>query len=142
MSTWQDLNTPDAIREFIRRFYDKVLADDQLGPIFLDVAAIDIEEHREILEAFWRKLLLGEKAYDRHMMDIHRAVHKRHGFSEDNFRRWLQYFEATLDEGYRGDYAHRARFLARSIATNLQEALLTPTTFSQRTRPIERPPHT
>lgn len=134
----QDLDTPDAIHTFIHRFYDKVLADEQLAPIFLKIANIDLDHHLDIIESFWRKLLLGEKDYDRHMMNIHRAVHQRHGFTPADFDRWLGYFEATLAEGYRGPYTDRARYLAHSIAAHLQEALLAPDNFAERTaRPAE-----
>lgn len=137
MTTQQDLDTPQAIKEFVQRFYDKLLADEQLGPIFLQTAAIDLQTHREVIESFWRKLLLGEVGYDRHMMNIHREIHDQRQFTAADFERWLAYFEATLDEHYHGELTHRARYLARSIATNLKEALLNPGQFSQRTRYIE-----
>lgn len=133
MTQYQDLDNPAAIGSFVRRFYSQLLADPQLAPIFLDVARIDIDHHLPLIEAFWRKLLLGEKSYDRHMMNIHRAVHQRHPFTAADFARWLQYFNATLDEGYAGPGADRARVLARSIAHHLQEALLAPHDYGERT---------
>ena len=62
----------------------------------------------------------------------------RHAFTGAHFQQWLGYFEQTLDQHYQGKYTERARQLARSIATNLQEALLDPASFAQRTRPIAR----
>lgn len=134
----QDLDTPAAIHHFIRRFYDKVLSDEKLAPIFLQTANIDIEHHLSIIESFWRKLLLGEKDYDRHMMNIHRAVHQQGAFTPADFDRWLQHFEATLEEGYQGPFTDRARYLAHSIAAHLREALLAPDNFSHRTAPPTR----
>ncbi len=137
MNTQRDLDTPEAINEFVERFYTRLLADKTLGPIFLDTAEIDLEQHLPRIEAFWRKLLLGEIGYNRHMMNIHRETHDQREFTPEDFSRWLDYFESTLDESYQGPYTERARNVARSIATNLQEALLNPKDFAQRTRFIE-----
>lgn len=137
MAASHDLDSAEAIGEFVKRFYAKLLDDPLLSPVFLQTADIDIETHLPRIEAFWRKLLLRETGYDRHMMNIHRQIHQRHEFTAEHFQRWLHHFDATLDEHYSGRYSERARNLGHSIARNLQEALLKPGDFSQRTRYIE-----
>lgn len=137
MSEVQDLDSAEAISEFVKHFYAKLLADPELSPIFLQTANINVETHFPRIEAFWRKLLLREAGYDRHMMNIHRLIHERHPFTPEHFSRWLQHLEHTLDEHYCGRYTDQARNVARSIASNLQEALLNPKDYSHRTRYIE-----
>ena len=44
-STPRDLDTSEAIDEMLDAFYRKVLADDRLRPLFLDVAKIDLRTH-------------------------------------------------------------------------------------------------
>jgi len=131
-----DLNSPQRIHDFVASFYERVLADETLAPIFVQTANIELRTHLPLIESFWRKLLLGDPGYERHMINIHREIDQRHAFSAAHFQRWLQLFETTLDAGYQGPVAERARQLARSIAGNLQEALLAPTSFTTRTRPI------
>ena len=133
MPSGQDLDSAAAIQVFVRRFYDRLLADPELAPLFLEVAGIDIEAHRPRIEAIWRKLLLGDPRYQRHMMDIHRQVHRRQPFRPGHFRRWLGHFEATLAAAdWHGPLTDRARFLAHNIAANLEEALVTPDQYRQR----------
>lgn len=137
MQTKRDLDSPAAISDFVESFYNQLLADKELSPIFVDTAKIELEHHLPKIKAFWRKLLLGETGYNSHMMNIHRDVHQQQAFTARHFSRWLSFFEATLDESFQGPYTERARNVARSIATNLQEALLNPADYSQRTRYIE-----
>ena len=60
-STPRDLDSPEAIAEMLDAFYRKVLADDRLRPLFLDVAEIDLRTHLPCIRAYWCKLLLGER---------------------------------------------------------------------------------
>lgn len=118
-----DLDCPAHIRAFVEAFYARLLADPAMAPIFLEVAAIDIGHHLPLICAYWEKLLLGEDAYRRHTMNIHRAVHARRALQRADFERWLAHFEAALDAGFGGPFAERARGIARRIAGNMQAVL-------------------
>jgi hemoglobin len=118
-----DLDSPQHIADFVDRFYGRLLQDPQLSPIFLDTAGIDLPTHLPRIRAYWRKLLLGERGYARHTMNIHRAVHARHPFTGADFARWLALFNATLDAGYAGPYCERARRIAGRIADNMAQGL-------------------
>lgn len=119
----EDLDSPDQIRRFVEAFYERLLADPELAPIFLEVAGIDIRQHFGHIRAYWEKLLLGVDDYRRHTMNMHRALHARRSLSAADFSRWLAHFEATLDAGFAGPRAERARAIARAIAGNMQIAL-------------------
>lgn len=121
--TLPDMDTPERIREFVDAFYGQMLLDPELGPIFLDVAQVDLHKHLPLICAYWEKLLLGERAYQRHTMNIHRQVHARQQFSAENFQRWLHLFTATIDSGFQGPVAERARAIATRIAGNMAVAL-------------------
>jgi hemoglobin len=119
-----DLDCPEHIDKFIDSFYARVLDDDLLRPIFVDVARIDLARHLPLIKSYWRKLLLGEPGYRRHTMNIHRAVHARHRFTPEAFGRWLQLFMETAADGYAGPYVERAVVIARHIAANMEASLL------------------
>ena len=118
-----DLDSKENIRQFIELFYEKVLSDELLAPIFLDVAEIDINVHMPIICSYWEKLLLGSRDYQRHTMNIHREVHKKYPFGEAEFKRWLSYFKATAREHFAGPKTERAIEIATSIAFNMDVQL-------------------
>lgn len=118
-----DLDSPEHIRFFIERFYDKVLADDLLAHIFTDVAGIDIEVHIPMICSYWEKLLLGDKAYKRHTMNIHRHLHERFPLTRQEFDRWLSHFITTANEYCEGKNTQQAIQVATSIAKNMDIAL-------------------
>lgn len=125
MSSRPDLDSPERIRELIERFYARLLADERLAPIFLDVAGVTLAEHLPLICAYWEKLLLGRDGYRRHTMNIHRTVHAKAPLGAVEFERWLAHFEATLDAGFAGPGTERARGIARRIARNMQSGLST-----------------
>lgn len=118
-----DLSSRENIAAFVELFYQQLLADAQLAPIFLDVADIDLAVHLPHIKDYWCKLLLGEKGYRRHTMNIHRQLHGKQPLQPGDFQRWLALFNATLDDHFSGESAERARQVAASIATNMEASL-------------------
>ncbi len=118
-----DLDNRDNIGEFVDCFYKKILADPKLAPIFIDVAEVDLAVHLPHIKDYWCKLLLGDKNYQRHTMNIHRQLHGKRALHVQDFQRWLDLFMATVDEDYAGERAERAKLIAETIARNMQKAL-------------------
>lgn len=118
-----DLDNPKAIERFVELFYARLLEDEQLGPIFVDIAQIDIREHFPRIRAYWEKLLLGTDSYHRHTMNLHRAVHRKQSLTAADFERWLSYFVASVDSEFEGEYAERAKRIATQIAFNMSKSL-------------------
>lgn len=118
-----DLDSKKNIKDFIHKFYDKVLQDELLAHIFTDVAGIDVNVHIPIIRTYWEKLLLGEQEYKRHTMNIHRDVHDKFPFSEKEFERWLTLFTETARDNFEGEKTDRAVKVATSIAFNMDVAL-------------------
>lgn len=131
-----DLDSSQRIREFVDAFYYRMLRDPVLAPIFLDVAAIELEKHLPLIRAYWEKLLLGEKNYRRNTMDIHRRLAARRTLDRRDFERWLGLFHAVLDRRYAGPHADRAKLIAGRIATNMHNAL-NPASPVERIQPVE-----
>ncbi len=118
-----DLDSRENIERFVDLFYQRMLADEQLAPIFVDVAEIDLAVHLPHIKDYWCKLLLGEKSYQRHTMNIHRQLHGKRPLASDDFERWLAFFKATVDDHFAGERAERAKRVAASIAANMQKSL-------------------
>lgn len=126
MAEKPSLDTPAAISRMVDLFYQQVLADPQLRPIFVDVAGIELESHLSHIRHYWCKLLLGDKTYQRHTMNIHRELHARRALTREDFQRWLTLFTGNVRENFSGKNADRAVEIAQSIASNMQRALHKP----------------
>lgn len=119
-----DLTTPEDIRQFLDTFYGRLLADPVLAPIFLDVAGIDLRTHLGHIQAYWEKLLLGRDDYQRHTMNIHRALHGKQALTVADFDRWLDFFSRSMDDCFQGPTAERAKRVARHIADNMKRYIV------------------
>ena len=119
----RDMDSRENIEYFVDRFYEHLLADAQLAPIFVDVAGIDLAVHLPHIKDYWCKLQLGERNYQRHTMTIHRQLHGKRALTPGDFQRWLQFFMTTVDAYFAGEKAERAKRVAASIAANMQESL-------------------
>jgi hemoglobin len=119
-----DLDTRERVERFVDAFYARVLVDPVLAPIFLDIAGIELDVHLPHIKDYWCKLLLGETGYKRHTMNIHRQLHLKHELSSTDFERWLQLFEATVEESFQGPGADRAKRVANAIAHNMQVSVI------------------
>lgn len=123
MNAKPDLDTPVHIRQFVEAFYARLLRDEQLAPIFIDVANIDLAKHLPLICSYWEKLLLGEGDYRRHTMNIHRALHSKRPLTAADFTRWLHFFITSVDESFAGPRAERAKQTASYIAANMNKSL-------------------
>ncbi len=119
-----DMDSRANIERFVDLFYERMLADEILAPIFVDVAEIDLAVHLPHIKDYWCKLLLREQGYQRHTMNIHRQLHGKRALREQDFERWLEFFVTTVDANFQGPYAERARQVAASIAANMKKSLL------------------
>ena len=117
-----DMDCRENIEIFVDRFYERMLQDEQLAPIFVDVAEIDLDVHLPLIRSYWEKLLLGAKGYSRHTMNIHRALHAKRDLRAEDFERWLALFQGTVEEMYQGPGAERAKRVAGHIAANMEAA--------------------
>jgi len=118
-----DLDSRANVERFVDLFYECLLADEQLAPIFVDVAEVDLSVHLPHIKDYWCKLLLGEQGYQRHTMNIHRELHGKRPLRKGDFERWLQFFTATVDANFAGERAERAKQVAAAIAANMEKSL-------------------
>lgn len=111
-----DLETAEDIDELVRRFYGDVAQDDLLGPMFNEVAQVDWPSHLPKIASFWARALLGTPGYSGNPFGEHARIHSEHAFELDHFRRWLDLFYETLNDGWVGPNVERAKMLARNVA--------------------------
>jgi hemoglobin len=107
----------------VRRFYQAVIPDPLLGPIFHDLP-VDWSVHIPKLVDFWAGRLLGEPGYTGNPVGAHQPVLDRFPFGERELARWLELWEETVDEHFVGAVAElakqRAHLAADAIGTLAQ----------------------
>ncbi len=108
------------IELLVDRFYDKVVQDPLLGPIFNDVAAVDWDEHLPKMYDFWCSILFGEGSYKGDPMSKHVHLSQKTPMKREHFERWLDLFEEPLEETFQGAMPAQALERARSIAGIMQ----------------------
>ncbi len=115
-----DIKTREDVALLVRSFYEKVRADDVLGPFFNNTIK-DWEAHLELLTTFWESSLFLKTKYLGNPLEAHVKVDKQHHHSitELHFGLWLNLWYQTIDELFEGDYAENAKRRARKMGTFL-----------------------
>lgn len=110
-----DIQSPMDIRLLVDSFYDKARNDELLAPIF-DRAISDWEHHLPTMYQFWERLLLGSTDYSGNPFSKHIPL----ALENFHFDRWLELFNQTLDENFKGTKTEEAKRLANNIAGTFQ----------------------
>lgn len=97
----------------VNAFYDKVIADPLLGPVF---AHVDWPHHLPIMYDFWSSMLLGDQTYKGNPLQKHLPL----PIDASHFSQWLALFTITVDENFNGEKADEAKLRAQSIAKVFQ----------------------
>lgn len=84
----------DDIASVVARFYGKVRAHPELGPVFA-AHVTDWPAHEGKIVRFWRNAILRERVYDGFPQRVHLAVSE---VREHHFAIWLGLFDETLRE--------------------------------------------
>ena len=113
----RDIQTREDLHLLMMEFYKKLLADDKISFIFTEVAQIDLEPHLWELVDFWEQILFDTGSYRKNVMQLHMDVNQKSKFSAEHFAIWLQYFNSTIDENFKGQIAENMKTRALSIAT-------------------------
>ena len=83
------------IREVVYRFYARVRADAELGPIFDGAIGDHWDAHLAKLCDFWSSVLLMTGRFKGAPMAVHVRIP---GIGADHFARWLSLWRATVRE--------------------------------------------
>ena len=116
----KSIESREDIELLVNQFYERILKDPMLQPIFIEVAGIQLDEHLPILYDFWEGLLLQTNNYRRNTMAKHLELNRKSPLTKAHFDRWLGLLNETIDELFEGQKAELAKVRALSIATMMQ----------------------
>ncbi len=109
----------ELIRQLVETFYDRVLRDPDLGPIFHHALSGRWSRHLAIMVDFWSSVALRTGRYQGKPQSAHAGL----PLTPELFARWLALFGATAREICEPDVAEFFIDRAERIADSLQIGL-------------------
>ncbi len=119
MNTKKDLVASEDIELLVSNFYDKVRADDLIGPIFNRQVGDHWDVHLEKMNRFWCTVLLADHSYLGNPFPLHITLQ----INQSHFDRWLNLFCGTINEMFSGGMADEAISKAKTMATIFESKL-------------------
>lgn len=118
-----DLHDRDDVLALVNDFYTRAFDDELLGPIFVDVARMDLAHHLPIICDFWETVLFQAGLYRRNALQIHLSLNARAPLGAEHFERWLTLWATTVDANFAGEKAELAKTQGARIAGSIQRRL-------------------
>lgn len=121
-----DISSRADIDALMLRFYGRAMSDPLIGPLFTDVARLDLAHHLPVIGDFWESTLFGSGVYSRHRRNpllVHAELDGKARLDVRHFERWLELFSASVDESFAGLRAEYAKQRGQAIARRMLEFL-------------------
>ncbi len=113
----EDPVSEEAVADLVTRFYDRVRADEHLGPMF-EAAIPDWDQHLQVMRDFWSAVLRRTTRYSGCVMSPHFGLPIEGG----DFERWLVLFRPSAQETLPREAAERAITIAEAVSDRLRQA--------------------
>lgn len=111
-----DIAGRDDLVGLLRDFYGRAFRDALLGPVFVDIARMDLDAHLPVICDFWLTVLFRAGSYRRNALQPHLRLHMRANLVPAHFERWLMLWRTTVDDRHAGPKAELAKLQAARIA--------------------------
>jgi hemoglobin len=118
-----DIGDRADISDLVGEFYRRAFADPLIGPIFTDVAKMDLDHHLPIMCDFWETVLFNAGLYRRNALQMHFVLNTRHPLLPEHFDRWLELWTTNVDEHFSGEKAELAKTQAHRIAGSISRRM-------------------
>ncbi|QQQ80232.1 group III truncated hemoglobin [Saccharothrix sp. 6-C] len=119
MTAARDLAGREDALALVTEFYRRAFDDGLLGPVFRDVARLDLPAHLPVIADFWATVLFRAGTYRRNLLRVHLDLHERFPLTSAHFTRWLALWAATVDDLFTGEKADLAKSQAERIAWSM-----------------------
>lgn len=116
-----DITNREDLYLVVSEFYKKLLSQKEMQHFFEKFNNKDtLEKHLNILVDFWDNILFYSGTYQKNAMQPHVQLHQKKPFSQQHFKIWIQLFNESVDNHFKGNNAHTIKTRALSIATIMQ----------------------
>jgi hemoglobin len=119
----QDIQNRNDIERLVIAFYQRAFADEMLGPIFTDVAQMDLEAHLPQMCDFWETVLFRAGNYRGNAFRPHARINSLFSLQWEHFEQWLSLWAMTVDELFAGSTADLAKQQAAQVGSAIMRRL-------------------
>ena len=112
-----DIKTHTDIKKMVNLFYAKVMQDDLLSPFFKN---LNFEKHLPKMIDFWAFVLLDEVGYSTNVTEKHLQM----ALKKEHFTQWLNLFNETINQNWKGEKATLAKERAYLIGWTIESKML------------------
>ncbi|MEM7105811.1 MAG: group III truncated hemoglobin [Bacteroidota bacterium] len=109
MGAKKNIDSRSDIEMLVDKFYEKVIKDDLLSPIFLSIAQFDWNTHIPVMYDFWETVLFRKGNYKGNPVSKHIALDSKSKLKPKHFERWKFLFFETIDAFFEGSVAQEAK---------------------------------
>lgn len=110
----KDIENRDDIIQLVDAFYEKLLKDPAMIPVF-EPSMINWNEHIERVYNFWDNWLFKTGSYTGGLMWVHIDRNRSYPLSVDLFELWLAYWNLSIDKLFQGKNANIVKNKALEI---------------------------
>ena len=123
-----DIENRTDIILLVDRFYNHVQENQEIGPIFTEIAQVNWVHHLPKMYDFWESILFGKAIYKGNPMLTHFSLNQKTPLQEAEFSIWKAIFIQTVDELFAGENAEIIKQKAQSIADLMHFKINSPKT--------------
>ena len=114
----KDVTNREDLYLIVTEFYEKLLIDKNIKHFFEKFQDKNtLEHHLQTLVDFWDNILFYSGTYNKNAMMPHLLLHEKKPFSKIHFETWLELFNKSVDDNFKGENASILKNRALSVAT-------------------------
>ncbi len=112
MESVKEITSIEDIKMLVDTFYERVRADELIGPVFNERIQDRWPQHLEKMYTFWQTILLNQQTYFGNPFPPHASL----PIYTEHFNRWIELFTQTIEQLFSGKIAEEAKWRAGKMA--------------------------
>lgn len=120
----KDIETRTDIELLVSLFYERIIADRQIGYLFQRIVEAKGESHLQTMCDFFENIILFTGKYEGHPMNLHQLCHAPTLLTAADFHHCNELFICSVDALFFGDNASMAKQRTINISEIIKNEIL------------------